>query len=284
MSNSASDVGDATPWCRPILRWAGSKRHLVPLLLRSLPANFERYVEPFAGSACLFFALYPQRALLGDINADLMNVYETLRAHPRRLAATVKSIRHSKQTYLRIRSASPNRNDPLKRAAHFVYLNRHCFNGVYRTNRMGRFNVPMGTNTGAMPTDGAYFRCSVALRKAKFVTADFETTCALAGRADFVYLDPPYSSSERPRYGEYGYESFQPLDLGRLKTVLESLDGRGCSFLLSYADSRKVRHHLRRWSIRPLLVRRHVAGFVAHRAVAQEVLVSNYPIRAADGT
>lgn len=264
-----------TPWTSPILRWAGSKRKLLSSLIARVPHSFNRYIEPFAGSACLFFALRPDSAILGDINADLMATYGMLCKHPRIVARSVRSLKHTRSEYYRVRATYHKEKDPLQRAIYFIYLNRYSFNGVYRTNRRGEFNVPFGTNTGGIPDSVDFYRCSLALRRASLLTSDFTRTIANAERGDFVYLDPPYSSCNRPRYGEYGYGSFQPLQLAELVSALDALDRRGAKFLVSYASSRAARRAFSRFQVESISVRRHVAGFAKHRHDVRELLVSN---------
>ena len=276
MSRQAEQLSPPpVPWATPILRWAGSKRKLLTTLLAHVPSQFGRYVEPFAGSACLFFALKPTRAVLGDINSELIHTYRVMRDHPRRLARRIHALPRTSDEYYRIRSVPLQDLDAITRAVHFVYLNRLCFNGVYRTNRSGQFNVPLGAKTGEIPPERSFYRCSIALRGAKCVDTDFEQSCRMVKRDDFVYLDPPYSSSVRPRYGEYGYDSFQPLDLGRLESCLKTLDSVGAQFLLSYADSPEIRGMADKWRITDVSARRHVAGFARHRETVTEVLISN---------
>ncbi len=210
-------------------------------------------------------------------------MYRTLREHPRLLARGVHGFPCSAEEYYRVRSMHSDTMSPLERSIRFVYLNRHCFNGVYRTNRQGQFNVPIGARTGAIPSEAAFYRCSVALRSATLVSADFETTCELAENGDFVYLDPPYSSSDRKRYGEYGYESFQPIEIHRLAKALVKLDRIGCRFLLSYVDEPEVRDRMKRWCLTSLSAVRHVAGFSHHRGPSPELLISNYDQPSGDG-
>lgn len=264
------------PWSPPILRWAGSKRKLVPTLMTNAPASYERYIEAFAGSACLLFALHPKNAVLNDINEQLIESYSVLRDHPRLLARGVHALPNTKKEYYRQRSLDTSKLQPLDRAIRFIYLNRNCFNGVYRTNRQGVFNVPRGKKTGSIPSEQEFYRCSVALRDTDLRALDFENCLADVKKGDFVYLDPPYSTSSRPRYGEYGYASFQPIDVTRLVGVLRTLDQRGAHFLLSYAGGKSVKRSFSEWFCKSIRVRRHVAGFVDHRTVVDEILVSNY--------
>lgn len=279
MAIQASPQTEPTAWERPLLRWAGSKRRLVPTLQSIAPPKWDRYVEPFVGSACLFFALRPKSAILGDRNENLINTYEVLRKHPRILARRVHSLPLTDNEYYRVRSIPFEELSDFDKAVSFIYLNRLCFNGVYRTNRKGEFNVPIGSNTGGIPCEKHFYRCSVALRNAELNAGDFESTCELASEGDFVYLDPPYSSKTRAGYGEYGYNSFRETDMPRMLETLQRLDSKGCHFVLSYCFTERILKTMReRWSVKKIKVRRHVAGFSDHRANVYEILVANYEL------
>ena len=164
------------------------------------------------------------------------------------------------------------------RAARFVYLNRFSFNGVYRTNRKGLFNVPRGKKTGALPTTESLVAVAKALESAIFVCGDFEKTLDHAKRGDFVYMDPPYRLDETRMRGEYGYGAFSSCDLDRLTDALVTLDRRGVKFLLSYKYRRDFHRSMQRWHLLTELVRRHVGGFTDRRSKVRELLVSNYPL------
>ncbi len=261
-----------------LLRWAGSKRKLLPILLAATPTRFERYIEPFAGSACLFFALKPKSAILADLNIDLIDTYATVRAHPLRVARIVEKWNADGNDYYAIRAMDPRWHDPVTRAARFIFLNRLCFNGVYRTNRQGHFNVPRGRRTGRVPGLPLYWRTSILLRRAQLLASDFEATLSHVREGDFVYLDPPYALGERPTHGEYGYGIFTGCDLPRLEETLERIDRVKATFLLSYAygSARGLKTNV--WYTRRLSVRRHIAGFASHRHGVYETLMSNRPI------
>ena len=259
----------------PLLRWAGSKRKLLPELLRYVPDGIKTYIEPFSGSACLFFALRPSCAVLSDLNNELIETYRIVRAHPKLVRRAVAAMPRTKRHYYAIRGAATTRLTDIEKAARFVYLNRNCFNGVYRTNRAGLFNVPRGKRAGELPTESSFIRCANALRKAVLVDGDFEEAVAQAKPGDFVYLDPPYAKRGSRRRGEYGYKSFDISDLTRLSHCLRTLDRNGATFLLSYACCREIRDIADEWHSRTILVRRHVAGFQEHRARVREILISN---------
>jgi DNA adenine methylase len=261
---------------KPILRWAGSKRKLVPTLLRLLPRDYDRYFEPFVGSACLFFALRPARAVLGDINAELMLTYETIRSHPIHVARGVLSLKNDASTYYRLRATPPDTLRAMDRAVRFVYLNRHCFNGVYRINRKGQFNVPRGSRTGHVPSYEAFHQCAKSLKSAELLAVDFEECLKHVRKRDFVYLDPPYGSTTRKTSGEYGYDCFGETDLPRLLRVLHHIDRVGARFLLSYRAVSVIPKLPNSWHRSFVRVRRHVAGFVKDRNTVSEMLLSNF--------
>lgn len=262
-------------WCRPLFRWAGSKRALLPTLLKCAPNSYQRYIEPFAGSACLFFAMNPQEAILSDFNAELMRTYQVILRHPRQVARRLAALPDTEATYYYLRSLVPHFLGSISRAVRFYYLNRYCFNGVYRTDRRNRFNVPRGDRPGLPLTESEVYRCSVALRRATLMTSDFEETVSLARRNDFVYLDPPYSTVVRPAYGEYGYGAFAPSDVSRLISALNTLSKQGVQVLLSYAGDRAVLDALKQWSVVSIDVRRQVGGGQRNMK-AVEILASNY--------
>lgn len=268
---------DDSQYLPPLFRWAGSKRKLLSDLLACMPDKYNRYVEPFAGSACLFFALRPSSAILGDLNRELVASYLTLRSHPILLCRAVSTMPQTKRFYYALRAKGAT-GDPLLDAARFVYLNRHCFNGVFRTNSRGEFNVPRGNKVGAMPAQQQFSRCSKALKSAELVSGDFQLVVARVEEGDFVYLDPPYAKVGARRRGEYGRDSFDTCDLHRLSAAVEEIDRKGATFLLSYADGPEISHMRTRWHSRTVSVRRHVAGFSCHRSFVDEVLISNYPI------
>lgn len=265
-------------WSSPILRWAGSKRKLLPVLLRGTPAKYERYFEPFVGSGCLFFALRPQRAVIGDINADLMTAYSVLQRHPRLLHRRTASLRLNRRSYYKLRDGLGNADDMLDDAARFIALNRHCFNGLYRANSAGKFNVPFGSRHGILPPEAVFYKASIALRGSKLVTGDFTLTLRNAAKGDFIYLDPPYVYSDRRDRGEYGPGTFKLSDIARLFKAMRRLDKLGAHVLLSFLETVEVLKMANGWNIKTVPVQRQISGFARFRKVVNEVLISNYEI------
>jgi DNA adenine methylase len=263
---------------KPFLRWAGSKRKQVSRLASFWSPENERYVEPFAGSACLFFELAPKSAVLGDSNKELMEVYRVVRDEPKRLYRRLCRIRRDLPTYCRWRKIKPQSLDRETRALRFLYLNRNCFNGIYRTNTDGEFNVPMGKRPGAYFSEEDLLECSRLLRRTTLVPGDFEKTLERVRAGDFVYLDPPYAVTSRRIFKEYGKTPFGTADIPRLSECLTTIVKRDADFLVSYADCAEARVLALEWNSVRLPVRRHVAGFAGDRKRAYEWLISNRPI------
>ena len=263
--------------CPPFLRWAGSKRRLLPTLRTFWTSRHKRYVEPFAGSACLFFALRPKKAILGDLNPELISTFVEVKY---RLDAVLKELATlppwNKEEYLRLRSLDTSLLEPHARAARFIYLNRFCFNGIYRTNLAGQFNVPYsGDRCGAVPQDEVFQECSKHLRRATFVHGDFERVLKHVEKGDLVYMDPPYAVRARRVFREYDPSTFTQEDITRLRTWMERLDTAGIDFVVSYAESEEADILKKGFSYETVAVRRNIAGFAAHRAMTNELVISN---------
>jgi DNA adenine methylase len=260
---------------KPFLRWAGSKRKQLSRLAPFWSPDHERYVEPFAGSACLFFELAPKAAVLGDSNRELIEVYRVVRDEPERLYQRLCRIRRDLPTYRRWRNLKPESLDRETRALRFLYLNRNCFNGIYRTNKNGEFNVPMGTRIGKYFSKDDLLCCSKLLQGTTLVVGDFLKTLERVKAGDFVYLDPPYAVISRRIFKEYGKKTFDTSDIPRLSESLSGIVKRSADFLVSYADSTEARALALNWYSLRLPIRRHIAGFAGDRKKAYEWLISN---------
>ena len=269
---------EAPSRAKPFLRWAGSKRKQLSRLSLFWAPTHARYVEPFAGSACLFFELAPKKAVLGDNNSSLIEVYRTVRDQPDRLYDRLRRIRRDHATYYRWRKRCPDHLDLETRVVRFIYLNRNCFNGIYRLNENGEFNVPMGRRPGAYFTRAEFIDCALLLRNAQLVDGDFTLTLERVRSGDLVYLDPPFALESRRVFRQYGLKSFHTSDVPRLAESLAQISQRGADFLVSYADCREARSLAVGWNAIRLPVRRHVAGFTHSRRLAYEWLISNMSI------
>jgi len=220
--------------------------------------------------------LQPSRAILSDANADLMEFYGVLRDAPVALWRDVVAIPQTKERYLELRSLRPSALSRHRRAVRFLYLNRNCFNGLYRTDRKGRFNVPFAASrTGALPGLVEFIKASGHLKAARLRACDFGQTLRFAGPGDFVYMDPPYFVAHRRVFRAYGARDFLHEDVQRLGVHLDRLDARGATFVLSFADCPEMRRVASCWTRRRVRVRRQIAGFADSRRYAYELVISN---------
>lgn len=248
----------------------------MPRLRTYWQLRHKRYVEPFAGSAALFFEINPRKAVLGDINSDLVETYHCVCGHPLAIHRALSRLRIGKRAYYQVRAQDPASLSPVARAARFIYLNRYCFNGLYRTNQQGAFNVPhSGCRTGCLPTLQELRTVAKALNRATIIHADFQTTVDRVRADDFVYLDPPFAVSNRRVFRQYDPASFGLDDLQRLSDALLEIDKRGATFLVSYAMCREALEAFGRWHVRRAVTSRSIAGFSHYRRKAVELLVTN---------
>jgi len=266
---------------QPFLRWAGSKRQLLPVLARFWRDDYDRYVEPFAGSACLFFRLRPGKALLGDINSELITTYQQVQGGVDAVIAALGELTKGPEHYAKLRATDPCTLSAADRAARFIYLNRFCFNGLYRTNRSGRFNVPYGgEKAGNLPSEEHMRTCSRLLRSAALVAADFEVVLDQVRPGDFVYMDPPFSTKSRRVFNEYDPSTFGTQDVHRLRKRMEALATRDIAFLVSYDACYEAEALCDGFNTERVTVKRNIAGFAGSRGDCQELLIWNTTSRA----
>lgn len=229
------------PSIEPFLKWAGGKRWLAAKTLPQ-PAEFDRYLEPFLGGAAVFFSLLPARALLSDLNAELIELYRVMRDDPLRLTRIlqVHHAVHNKDHYYAVRAWLPE--CPIERAARTLYLNRTCWNGLYRVNRKGEFNVPIGTKSSVLFDNDDFGRISWALAKAELRCCDFEGVIEEAGTGDFLFVDPPYTAKHNLNgFLKYNERMFSWTDQLRLRDALAGAISRGAGVVVTNADHNSVR-------------------------------------------
>lgn len=262
---------------KPFLRWAGSKKKLTNVLSQYWNAEYERYVEPFAGSAALYFALNPKNAFLADINSDLISTYKAIRDECDSVINFLSPLTPvCKDTYLKLRALDTEALSSAQSAARFIYLNRHCFNGLYRTNLNGNFNVPFSASrTGKIPSNEDLTNCSKNLRKARIENLTFSDTLKQAEPGDFIYLDPPYVDSENRIFNEYDADSFNQSSLQLLRSHLEDLEEKNIAFVLSFTASKEGEFLAKGFTRKPILVDRIIAGKGGHRRAANELIITN---------
>ena len=228
---------------RPFLKWAGSKRQLMPALLPRVPSSYGTFFEPFVGAGALFFALCPPRAVLADTNARLVRTYRGIRDDVEGVIALLESYPHDKAFFYRMRDVDIDARSDAEVAAWFIYLNKTGYNGLYRVNRANRFNVPFGRHNNPAICDKPKLRaCARALAHAELVVADFEHAVRGATRGDFVYFDPPYIPlSATSSFTSYTSGGFGDADQRRLRDLALRLKRAGVSVLLSNSSAPLVR-------------------------------------------
>lgn len=227
---------------RPFLKWAGGKAQLLPELLKRVPAKFGTYHEPFLGGGALFFALHPLRACLSDANADLVRTYQTVRDHVGELIECLSAFvaKHCEQQYYDVRADhNSGEGGDVDCAARMIYLNKTCFNGLYRVNASGGFNVAVG-KFKSPPTicdDENLRACSEALKGCEIVCSDFRPILrGVSVSGDFVYLDPPYVPvSTTANFTAYTKAGFGPEDQNCLAALAGAAKARGIRVLVSNA-------------------------------------------------
>lgn len=226
----------------PMLKWAGGKRWLANGNRLPVPPEYDRYVEPFVGSGAVFFHLEPATAILADLNPELINLYEVTRDQPAKLwrALVAHQIAHSSQYYYGVRSAKME--GELERAARFLYLNRTCWNGLYRVNKKGEFNVPIGTKQAVIMASDNFEETARLLRRAEIYCADFEDVVDKCSAGDFLFVDPPYTA----KHNFNGFLKYNELIFGwsdqlRLHAALRRAADRGARVCVTNANHSSLR-------------------------------------------
>jgi DNA adenine methylase len=226
----------------PFLKWPGGKRWLMRQVAHLLPSVFNRFIEPFVGGGAAFFHLCPTSSVLADTNTELMNTYCSVRQHPQEIERKLQSLdrSHSAELYYRIRDGAPNSR--LEQAIRFIYLNRTCFNGIYRVNRSGHFNVPLGSKKSVAYPEGYLADVAHSLRRALLHTTDFEETIACAKRGDFLFVDPPYTvSHNNNNFIKYNSHLFSWSDQTRLAETVMRAARRGVKVMICNANHESIR-------------------------------------------
>lgn len=262
----------------PFLKWAGGKRWLAPHLAELAPKSYKRFMEPFLGSGAAFFALQPASAILSDLNEDLINCYVTIRDDWQAVYELLErhDEQHNEQHYYRVRNMRP-RSAP-QRAARFIYLNRTCWNGLYRVNLDGQFNVPIGTKEAVVLDSDDFEATAHALQAAKVTCCDFEQALDCASSDDFVFVDPPYTV--RHNYNgfiKYNEKLFSWDDQRRLHDAAARAAARGAKVLITNANHPSVRELYSDFPRLSSLSRKSIlAADSEHRSTVSELLIQSW--------
>ena len=274
---SSSVLSTISP--RPFLKWAGGKTKLIQQYIPCFPKKFKTYYEPFLGGGAIFFYLNPQLAVLTDINAELVNTYRCVKNNVEELILLLKEhqLKHSKEYYYGVRQG--NGITPIEKAARLIYLNKTCFNGLYRENSKGEFNVPIGKYKNPKICNVALLRSvSAALQPTQIDVRPFEDILKYASSSDdFVYFDPPYYPlSPTSNFTAYSRYSFSEDDQIRLKEVFAELAGRDVKVMLSNSDSQFIRELYREFNIHSISASRLINSNAMKRGKITEVLITSY--------
>jgi DNA adenine methylase len=272
------------PVASPVVKWVGGKTKLLPELLARIPERIGRYYEPFAGGAALFFRVAPERAVLADSNADLIGLYTCL-AHD--VAGVIRKLKHHRaahseshyyatRTRWNDRDLSRSAADRVDRAATFIYLNKTCFNGLWRVNRAGAFNVPIGRYTDPpICVPEALRAASALLSRATLFCGDYGSAVADAGKGDFVYFDPPYDPvTSTANFTSYTATAFGAEHQRALADTARRLVAHGCKVMLSNSDTPFIRSLYKGFRIERVKCARAINSNAAKRGDVDEVIVT----------
>jgi DNA adenine methylase len=268
------------------LKWAGGKLQLIEQLENLFPPHFNNYYEPFIGSGAVFFYVKskrkPHRVILSDINEELINCFVVVRDRPLELVELLLNHRdnHSREYYYAVRGSGTNRLDSIESAARLIYLNKTCFNGLYRVNSKGQFNVPIGDyhNPGIFDKN-VLLQASQLLQDVELRIMTFERILDFAGKDDFVYLDPPYIPlSKTSSFTQYSRSDFSIKEQKSLSKVYRILDLRGCFVMLSNSDHPLIRQLYGDYMKNAVTVsaRRMINSMGTKRGPISEIVIRNY--------
>jgi len=273
------------PLLQPFLKWAGGKRQLLPILKTKVPKKYNKYYEPFVGAGALLFEIQPKKAVINDINSELINCYRVIKEDLNDLILDLSQHQNEKEYYYQIRDL--DRSDSyceisnVKKASRIIYLNKTCYNGLFRVNSQGQFNVPFGKYKNPKIVDEVVLKAihhyltenSVDIRN-----VDFEAAVADAKKGDFIYIDPPYDPvSDTSSFTGYSIDGFGKEEQKRLKSLFTSLDERGCKVMLSNSATPFILDLYRDYN--PIIVeaKRNINSVAIGRGKIDEVLVmTNY--------
>jgi DNA adenine methylase len=266
------------------IKWAGGKTQLLPQLVQFMPNNISRYEEPFLGSGAVFFLLKLnfdlEKVVLSDNTSELINCYQMVKDNVQNLLEhlVIHKENHSKEYYYKIRAKNPEVLTPVERASRFLYLNKTCFNGLYRLNSKGEFNVPIGSyiNPNIVNKDDILYAHQL-LQNVCIKERDFAEVLSDVQDSDFIYFDPPYHPlSSTAYFTSYTAKSFSLDDQIRLYEVFKSLDQRHCLLMQSNSDTEFIRNLYKDFRIEKVTARRAINSDASKRGPISEVLILNY--------
>jgi DNA adenine methylase len=260
---------------KPILKWPGGKRFLAPELRRMVPGDYRRYIEPFFGGGAMFFSLAPRHALVGDVNSLLIDCYEAIKTDHGSVYSALRRLKNSKRNYYKVRSSKPR--SMATNAARLIYLMTLSFNGIYRVNKQGQFNVPYGFRSNRkLPNLKSLSQTADALRAVKaFHRGDFADLTKVAKEKDLIYLDPPYHLSSPHGFRGYNGSHFSMLDHERLAAEARRLSKLGAYVFISSSSENAVEDLYKGFRLKRIRRRLIVGAATKSRKIVEELLFSN---------
>lgn len=269
----------------PVLKWVGGKRQLLDTLRPLLPKTISKYCEPFIGGGAMLFDLQPKKALVNDINSDLILVYTVIRDSVDELIHRLEQFENTSEAFYAVRDWDRDREryealSDIERAARIIYLNKTCYNGLYRVNNAGEFNSPFGNyknpnivNAPVLRAVSAYFNAA----EITFSTVDYAELLQNVRRGTFVYLDPPYDPvSDTSSFTGYARGGFTKADQIRLRECCDELNRRGVRFMLSNSATDFIREQYAAYNITIVQAKRAINSVASKRGDVDEVVVRNY--------
>ena len=272
---------------KPFVKWAGGKRSIIDKLINLVPEDFKTYYEPFVGGGAMLYELQPKKAVINDYNTELMNVYECIKDE-NKFANMCSELNkhetnHSEEYYYEIRDLDRDRKKfnklaDYKRAARTIYLNKACFNGLYRVNSKNEFNVPSGKKAKVNTYDGpnlGIIHCLLNFNDIKLLSTDFEEAVKNAKKGDFIYFDPPYDS-DTSTFNSYTEDGFGKEEQRRLARVYKELSDKGCYVMLSNHNTSLVKELYKDYNIHVIKAKRNINSNGKKRGSVEEVIITNY--------
>ena len=272
---------------KPFVKWAGVKRQIIDMLIKYAPREFNTYYEPFVGGGALFFELSPKKGVINDSNEELINIYKCLCNEDKfkKMCSVLNHYEkeHNEEFYYKIRNKDRNKNAYNKladytKAARTIYLNKACFNGLYRVNSKNEFNVPFGKKNKVNTYDGSNLITVsnyLTLNNIKICNEDFEKSVKTAKKGDFVYFDPPYDS-DTSTFNSYTEEGFGKEEQKRLAKVFKELDKKGVYVMLSNHNTVLVNELYKDYNIHVIEAKRNINSNGKKRGKVEEVIITNY--------
>lgn len=272
---------------KPFVKWAGGKRQIMNEIKKLVPEKFNTYYEPFVGGGAVFFEIAPKKAVLNDYNSELMNVFECIKDENKFEKMLSELNRHetchTEEYYYSIRNIDRDKKKfsklaDYKRAARTIYLNKACFNGLYRVNSKNEFNVPFGKKSKVNTYEDqnlGIIHCILNFNDIKLLSTDFEAAIKDAKKGDFIYFDPPYDS-DTSTFNSYTEDGFGKEEQRRLARVYKELSDRGCYVMLSNHNTKLIRELYSEFNIHKIEAKRNINANGKKRGKVEEVIITNY--------